>query len=86
MKNIKGSIDDYINSELKKQLLRLWDEGKIKLGQRVPMMKCVTVIPKSLDNVPPMNPVFADLSITQELIQRLRIEQRMNWDDDRNKE
>ena len=60
-----------IDFQMKKDLLKMWDDKKIKLGQRIRMMKCTSQIPDKMN--------FADLTITESLIKRLRTEMRDNW-------
>lgn len=66
------------NTQMKMDILRMFDEGKIKLGQRVPMTQgsCdVMAFEKEFEE----SIHFEELIITEDLIKRLRTEMRLNW-------
>ncbi len=67
-----------ISTRMKEDILRLWDEGKIKLGQRVPMMQSTCDIMASVEEFE-KSMQFEELVITEDLIKRLRTEKRNNW-------
>jgi len=58
----------FIDEQMKKDILMMWDKGTIKLGQRVPMIKQGVITTQ-----------FEELIITEELIKRLRTEMRQEW-------
>ncbi len=66
-----NDLEYNIDFQMKKDILKMWDDKKIKLGQRIPIMKYTTKIPNQTN--------FADLIITESLIKRLRTEMRDNW-------
>ena len=67
-----------INTQMKIDILRMFDEGKIKLGQRVPMMQSQCNLMDS-DEELLQSASFEELVITEDLIKRLRTEKRFNW-------
>ena len=71
------SLSD-MNTQMKIDILRLFDEGKIKLGQRVPMMQSICDIMATEKEVE-QSIHFEELIITEDLIKRLRTEMRLNW-------
>jgi len=67
-----------INTQMKIDILRMFDEGKIKLGQRVPMMKSICGLTATEEELEQLMH-FEDIVITEDLIKRLRTEKRFNW-------
>lgn len=67
-----------MNTQMKIDILRMFDEGKIKLGQRVPMMQGTCDVMAS-EKEQEQSIHFEELIITEDLIKRLRTEMRLNW-------
>ena len=61
-----------IDFQMKRHILKRYDDKEIKLGQRISLVKST----KNLFNG---DFKFADLIITEELIKRLRTEMRNSW-------
>lgn len=64
-----------MDTAMKKEILQMFDTGRIKLGQRVPMAKGVGAIPATKKEIEIIMH-FEELTITEDLIKRLRTEMR----------
>jgi len=79
----KGTFDEWEKLKMKEDLLKLFDEGSIKIGQRVPMMQTIAQINKETFTADIIQEGFEEITITQELIKRIRheifVEHKKNW-------